>query len=53
MEIIRIGEPFQSKASPHWFIPYEIKFGDGVVRKHNLAMRKDNPANRYVCDGGL
>ena len=53
MEIIRIGEPFQSKASPHWFIPYEIKFGDGVVRKHNLAMRKDNSANRYVCDGGL
>ena len=57
LKIVRLGEPFQSKgyASPAKgsFIPYEIMLKNGAVRKHNLAMRKDNPANRYVVDGGL
>jgi hypothetical protein len=53
LEVVRLGEPFQSKAYSGWFIPYEIKLMDGTVIKHNLAMRKDNPAKRYVVDGGL
>lgn len=53
LEIIRLGEPFQSKTYPGWFVPYEIKVKGGHVRKHNLALRKDNPAKRFVVDGGL
>ena len=57
LEIVSLGEPFQSKgyAMPGkgWFIPYQIKLKNGAVRKHNLAMRKDNSANRYVVDGGI
>ena len=53
LEIVRLGEPFQSKGYPGWYIPYEIKLKVGTVIKHNLAMRKDNPARRYVVDGGL
>jgi outer membrane lipoprotein-sorting protein len=53
LEIVRIGEPFQSKSYPGWFVPYEIKMKGGHVRKHNLALRKDNPAKRFIVDGGL
>jgi hypothetical protein len=53
LEIVNLGEPFQSKAYPGSFVPYEIRFKDGEIKKWNLAMRKDNPANRYVVDGGL
>lgn len=54
LEIIRIGEPFQSKAYPGWFVPYEIKLKiNGSVKKHTLSVRKDNPAKRYVVDGGI
>ena len=53
IEVISIGEPFQSGSYSGWFIPYEIKFRNGYVRKHNLALRKDNPANRWQVDGGL
>lgn len=53
VEIVTLGEPFQSKPYPGWFVPYEIRLRDGKVRKHNLALRKDNPARRFVFDGGL
>lgn len=57
LTLIHLAEPFQSKtyASPGkgWFVPYEIKFKDGTVKKFNLAVRKDNLANRYVVDGGI
>ncbi len=53
LKIVSLGEPFQSKAYAGSFIPYEIRFKDGRVQKHNLAMRKDNPAHRYVVDGGI
>ncbi|UCG57848.1 MAG: hypothetical protein JSU70_23655, partial [Phycisphaerales bacterium] len=53
LEIISIGEPFKSGRYPGWFIPYEIKLSSGGVRKHNLAVRNDNPAKRYVVDGGI
>jgi hypothetical protein len=53
---VSLGEPFPSKAyagGKGWFIPYVIKLKNGEVKKFNLAMRRDNPANRYVFDGGL
>lgn len=53
LEIISIGEPFKSGRYPGWFVPYEIKFKSGEVKKHNLAIRNDNPAKRYIVDGGI
>lgn len=53
LEIISIGEPFKSGRYPGWFVPYEIKFKSGYVKKMNLAVRNDNAAQRYVMDGGF
>ncbi len=53
LEIINIGEPFKSGLYPGWFVPYEIKFKNGRTKKMNLAVRNDNPAKRYVVDGGI
>jgi hypothetical protein len=56
LKIVSLGEPFPSKGyagGKGWFIPYVIKLRNGEVKKFNLAMRRDNPANRYVVDGGL
>jgi hypothetical protein len=53
IEIISIGEPFQSGRYAGWFVPYEIKFKSGGTKKMNLAVRNDNPAQRYVVDGGI
>ena len=53
LTIVAIGEPFQSKGYAGWYVPYEIKFKSGRVQKHNLALRNDNPAKRYVVDGGI
>ncbi|UCC21707.1 MAG: hypothetical protein JSW23_07805 [Planctomycetota bacterium] len=57
LEIISIGEPFQSEGYARdglgWFVPYEIRLKSGRVKKFNLAIRKDNPANRFIVDGGL
>ena len=57
LTIISIGEPFQSEGYVRnglgWFVPYEIRLKSGRVRKMNLAIRKDNPAKRFVLDGGL
>ena len=51
-EIINIGDPFQSEGYGGWFVPYEIKVRDGRIVKHNLALRNDNAAKRWVMDGG-
>ena len=53
IEVVSIGKPFQSSGYSGWFIPYEIKLRNGYVKKHNLALRNDNPANRWQVDGGL
>jgi len=54
---MKSGEPsashFKPKPYPGWFVPYEIKFKNGEVTKFNLAVRNDNPAKRYVVDGGI
>ena len=51
--IISLGEPFQSAGYSGWYVPYEIKSRDGSPRKYNLALRNDNPAKRWVVDGGF
>ena len=53
LEIVEIGEPFQSGSYPGWFIPYQIKLKSGHLKQHNLALRKDNQANRFELDGGI
>jgi hypothetical protein len=53
LEIISIGEPFQSGQFGGWFVPYEVSLKNGMTLKHNLALRNDNRAGRYVVDGGL
>ena len=53
LEIINIGEPFKSGGYPGWFVPYEVRLKSGEIRKLNLAIRNDNPAKRYIQDGGL
>ncbi|MFC1763586.1 hypothetical protein ACFL6U_16095 [Planctomycetota bacterium] len=53
LEIISLGEPFQSEGYGGWFVPYEIALKSGDTRSHNLALRNDNDANRWVVDGGL
>lgn len=53
MKIINVGEPFRSGLYPGWFVPYEIRLKNGENKKWNLAVRNDNPARRYVVDGGI
>jgi outer membrane lipoprotein-sorting protein len=53
LQVISIGEPFKSGIYPGWFVPYEVKFKTGYVKKFNLAVRNDNPAKRYMVDGGI
>lgn len=53
LQVISIGAAFQSGLYPGWFVPYEVRLKSGDVKKHNLAVRNDNPARRWVQDGGL
>jgi hypothetical protein len=53
LEIVSIGESFTSKAYGGRFVPYEIKLRSSQTKKWNLAVRKDNPAHRWVVDGGI
>ena len=43
-----IGEP-AAKEPGCWEVPVEMN----VIKKFNLALRSDNPAKRYVVDGGI
>jgi len=51
LQVISIGEPFQTSFYPGWYVPYEIRVRSGQVRKMNLALK--NRAGRWVEDGGL
>jgi hypothetical protein len=53
LKVVSIGEPFQSKPYLGWFVPYEIIMKSGETKKFNLAVRNDNPAKRWIVDGGL
>jgi len=53
LEIVSIGEAFQSAKYRGWFVPYEIRLRSGHIKKHNLALRNDNPAHRFQLDGGV
>lgn len=53
VELVSLGEPFQSTSYTGWFVPYEIELNDGSIHEGNLALRNDNKAERFVIDGGL
>jgi hypothetical protein len=53
LTVISIGEPFRSGIYAGWYVPYEIRFADGSHKKWMLAVRNDNPAHRWVQDGGI
>jgi len=53
VEVVSLGQAFTSKSYVGLFVPYEIKLKNGGVKKHNLALRKDNPAGRWQVDGGI
>jgi outer membrane lipoprotein-sorting protein len=52
LTVVSLGEPFQSGLYAGWYVPYEITI-NGQTKKHNLAVRNDNPAHRWVFDGGF
>jgi hypothetical protein len=53
LQVISIGEAFQSGLYPGYFVPYEIRLANGEVRKHKLAVRNDNPRHTWMVDGGF
>ena len=53
LQVISLGEPFQSGIYAGYFVPYQVRMPDGSIKTHTLAMRNDNPHHRWVWDGGL
>jgi hypothetical protein len=54
--IVSLGEPFRTGAYPGVYVPYVLAIGRGdgaTERRHNLALRDDNPQRRWVFDGGF
>jgi hypothetical protein len=52
IHVLSVGEPFRSGTYAGWFVPYEIRMPGGRIKKHNLAVRNDNPQKRFILDGG-
>jgi outer membrane lipoprotein-sorting protein len=53
LKVVCIGEPFKSGLYGGWFVPYEVKLANGETKKHNLAVRNDNPQKLWMVDGGF
>ena len=49
MPVTEVGEAFWSAEESAYFVKCQ-QFG---VKKHNVALRKDNPAGRWQVDGGI
>jgi hypothetical protein len=49
LPVVKVGEAFWSAEQSAFFVKYR-QFG---IKKHNLALRKDNPAGRWQVDGGI
>jgi outer membrane lipoprotein-sorting protein len=48
-----IGKSFKSGEYPGEFVPYEIRFKSGEIKKMNLALRNDNKEGKWYIDGGF
>jgi len=59
LQVVHLGKPFWAWTRIHdqkfggAFVPYEIRFKDGAVKKFQLQIRCDNPDHRWYVDGGL
>jgi RNA polymerase sigma factor (sigma-70 family) len=53
LTVLSLGKPFTSPGYAGAYVPYEIRFKNGEVKKFNLAVRRDNPERRWYWDGGL
>jgi outer membrane lipoprotein-sorting protein len=53
LQLVSIGTAFGSAVNADQFVPYEIKFKNGGVKKFNLALCKDEQTGRWMIDGGL
>lgn len=53
LEIISVGEAFQSGTYPGYYVPYEIKLKNGQTKKHRLTISNNNPGNVWQVEGGL
>lgn len=54
LTIVSVGTAFQSGDYPGYFVPYEIRFADGTVKKLTLALRNDQyDVSQYIIDGGF
>jgi hypothetical protein len=53
LHVLSVGEPFRSGLYPGWFVPYEVRLREGRTKSFRLAVRNDNPAGRWMVDGGL
>lgn len=58
LQIINLGRPFWARFRhgeryPSVLVPYEIRLQDGKISKGRLAIRCDNPDNRWYFDGGM
>ena len=52
IQVLSVGEPFRSGLYPGWFVPYEVRMPGGRIKKHNLAVRNDNPQQRFILTYG-
>ena len=52
LQLISLGEPFQSGLYAGYFVPYQVRMPGGSIKTHKLAVRNDNPAHRWMVDGG-
>ena len=53
LTIVSLGDPFTKPPYPGVFVPYEIRFKNGETKKFNLAVRHDNPEQKWYFDGGF
>ena len=53
LTLVSLGEPFTKPPYPGVYVPYEIQFKSGESKKYNLAVRQDNPEQKWYWDGGL
>jgi len=60
LELISLGKPFKGRVIMFGgaeyagvYVPYEMRLGDGTVKKSQVAIRCDNPEHRWYWDGGM
>lgn len=53
VQLISLGEPFRKSLYPGVFVPYHIRFKNGEEKNFNLAVRNDNPGQKWYFDGGF